>query len=52
MSDTVPFYQVLRWFRILFCGGRKAAMNEIKLNQGLSEEKKQAAKRLIDELEL
>lgn len=47
-----PFYQVLRWFRILFCGGRKAAMNEIKLNQGLSEEKKQAAKRLIDELEL
>lgn len=47
-----PFYQVRRWFRILFCGGKKAAMNEIKLNQGLSEEKKQAAKRLIDELEL
>lgn len=47
-----PFYQVRRWFRILFCGGRKAAMNEIKLNQSLSEEKKQAAKRLIDELGL
>jgi len=47
-----PFYQVRRWFRILFCGGRKVAMNEIKLNQGLSGEKKQAAKRLIDELEL
>ena len=47
-----PFYQVRRWFRILFCGGKKAAMNEIKLNQGLSEEKKQAAKRLIDELDL
>lgn len=47
-----PFYQVRRWFRILFCGGRKAAMNEIKLNQSLSEEKKQAAKNLIDELGL
>lgn len=47
-----PFYQVRRWFRILFCGGRKAAMNEIKLNQSISEEKKQAAKRLIDELGL
>ena len=47
-----PFYQVRRWVRILFCGGRKTAMNEIKLNQSLSEEKKQAAKRLIDELGL
>lgn len=47
-----PFYQVRRWFRILFCGGRKAAINEIKLNQSLSEEKKQAAKNLIDELGL
>ena len=47
-----PFYQVRRWFRILFCGGRKAAMNEIKLNQSISEEKKQAAKRLIEELGL
>lgn len=47
-----PFYQVRRWFRILFYGGRKAAMNEIKLNQSLSEEKKQAAKNLIDELGL
>ena len=47
-----PFYQVRRWFRILLCGGRKTAMNEIELNQSLSEEKKQAAKRLIEELGL
>ena len=47
-----PFYQVRRWFRILFCGGRKTAMNEIKLNQSLSGKKKQAAKNLIDELGL
>lgn len=47
-----PFYQVRRWFRILFCGGRKTAMTEIKANQNLSEEKKQAAKILIDNLGL
>jgi len=47
-----PFYQVRRWCRILFCGGRKAAMNEIKLNQSISEEKKHTAKRLIEELGL
>lgn len=47
-----PFYQVRRWFRILFCGGRKAAMNEIKANQNLSEEKNQIAKKMIDELGL
>lgn len=47
-----PFYQVRRWCRILFCGGRKNAINEIKVNQSLSEEKKLAAKNLIDELGL
>ena len=47
-----PFFQVRRWCRILFCGGRKTAMNEIKLNKNLSEEKKQTAKDLIDELGL
>ena len=47
-----PFYQVRRWCRILFCGGRKTAINEIKLNRSLSEKKKQAAKNLIDELGL
>lgn len=47
-----PFYQVRRWFRILFCGGRKRAMNEIRLNQNLSEIKKEQAKDLINELGL
>ena len=47
-----PVYQVRRWFRILFCGGRKHAMNEIKLNQSITQDKKEKAKTLIDELEL
>lgn len=47
-----PFYQVRRWCRILFCGGRKHAMDEIKLNRSISEEKKEEVKKLIDELGL
>ena len=47
-----PFYQVRRWFRIVFCGGRKRALNEMKLNQNLSQLKIEKAKRLIDELGL
>ena len=47
-----PFYQVRRWCRILFCGGRKAAMNEIKVNAGMDKAKVEAAKRLMQELEL
>ena len=47
-----PFYQVRRWFRIAFFGGRKHALNEMKLNQNLSELKKEKAKRLIDGLGL
>ena len=47
-----PLYQVRRWFKIAFCGGRKRALNEIKLNQNLSEIKKEKAKRLIEELGL
>lgn len=47
-----PFYQVRRWFRIAFCGGRERALREIKLNQNLSQIKKENAKRLLDELGL
>lgn len=47
-----PLYQVRRWFRIAFCGGRKRAWNEMRLNQNLSELKREKAKRLIDELKL
>lgn len=47
-----PLYQVRRWCRILFCGGRKVAMNEIRVNRNLSEEKKREAKDLIKELGL
>ncbi len=47
-----PLYQVRRWFRVAFCGGRKRALNEMKLNQNLSTIKKEKASRLIKELGL
>ena len=47
-----PFYQVRRWCRILFCGGRKAAMNEIKVNQNITTEEQERAKKLLEELNL
>lgn len=31
-----PFYQVRRWFRIIFCGGAKHSVNEIKEIKNLS----------------
>ena len=47
-----PFYQVRRWCRILFCGGRKAAMNEIKVNKNITTEEEERAKKLLEELNL
>lgn len=47
-----PVYQVRRWCRILFCGGRKAAMNEIKVNQNITTEEQERAKKLLEELNL
>ena len=47
-----PVYQVRRWCRILFCGGRKAAMNEIKVNKNITTEEQERAKKLLEELNL
>lgn len=47
-----PFYQIRRWFRILFCGGRKRAYNEIVANSNLSNDKKLRAQLLLKELKL
>ena len=48
----LPFYEIRRWFSLLFDGGVKRGANELKVNANLSDEKKQAAKNLIDELGL
>lgn len=48
----LPFYEIRRWFALLFNGGVKRGSNELKVKANLSDEKKQAAKNLIDELGL
>lgn len=47
-----PFYQVRRWFRILFGSGRKHAMTEVSLNHNLSDAQRERAKLLLTELGL
>ena len=47
-----PFYQVCRWFRVAFGGGRKRAINELKASQGVSQEQINAAKMLNEQLGL
>ena len=47
-----PIYQVRRWFRVLSPTKRRRAMNEIKMNQNISEAKKDNARNLLSELGL
>ena len=47
-----PFYQVRRWCRILFCGGRKKAMYEMKVNANMDKAKVESARKLMEDLEL
>lgn len=45
-----PLFEVVRWFKLLFCGGAKRSVNELKYNSSLSDEKANAARELLDEL--
>ena len=47
-----PFYQVHRWFRVAFGGGRKRAINELKTSQAVSQEQIDAARILNEQLGL
>lgn len=47
-----PFLQIVRWFRIAFGPGRKRATTEIKSNKSVTQEERNTAKSLIDELGL
>ena len=48
----LPFYQICRWFRILFCGGSKKAIHEMKVIADTDKTKVDTVRRLIDELGL
>lgn len=47
-----PVFEVVRWFKLLFCGGARRSVNELKFNSSLSEEQAEDARVLLDELGL
>lgn len=47
-----PVYLVIRWFRIIFSRDRGHAFNELKANQKVSREEREAAKALNEQLGL
>ncbi len=48
----LPFYEVKRWFRLLFKGGVKRSVNEIKVTANMDSEKVARSARLMSELGL
>ncbi len=46
----LPWYQVCRWFRLLFPKRTKRAVNDLKIGNQITEEKKKSVVRLMDEL--
>ena len=48
----LPFCQVLRWFKLLFCGGIMRSYNELKINTTLDSSKAKTVGDLIEKLGL
>lgn len=47
-----PVYQVVRWCRLLFCGGVKRSVRELRVNAAVSHEEEMTAEKLLKYLEL
>ena len=52
MPFLFPFYQVVRWMRLLFTDERKRVANEINTNHTISEEKRQEIAFLCKQLDI
>lgn len=48
----LPFFQMRRWFKLVFCGGLKRSLRHIRENQKISDEKVKSVARLLDDLKL
>ncbi len=48
----LPFYQVRRWFKLLFKGGVKRSVNEIKATSSVSKQEKAFTQNMIEQLGL
>ncbi|MBR4864025.1 MAG: nucleotidyltransferase family protein [Oscillospiraceae bacterium] len=47
-----PLYQVVRWCKLLFCGGATRSMEELQTNAGVTPEQKETASVLLNYLQL
>ncbi len=47
-----PFMQVRRWFKLIFCGGAKRSIKELKYNNSISKEKATRANKLLVDIGL
>ncbi len=47
-----PLYQVVRWCKLLFCGGATRSIEELQTNSGVTPEQKQTAAALLNYLQL
>lgn len=48
----LPVCQVVRWFKLVFCGGIKRSAERLRQNQRISDEKVRRVARLMDQLKL
>lgn len=51
-KGLLPIYEIRRWCKLLFGGGIKRGMNELRLNAATSEDEQIKAKKLLMELEI
>lgn len=48
----LPFYEVRRWFKLLFGGGVKRSVNELRLNSSATNEEQTETKEMLSKLEI
>ena len=48
----LPFYEVRRWFKLLFCGGAKRAVTELTANSNVTSEEHDATEKMLNDLGL
>lgn len=48
----LPLYEVRRWCKLLFCGGVKRSVNELKLNSSTTSEGQAQTKEMLSKLEI
>ncbi len=48
----VPFCQIVRWFKLIFCGGIQHSLEHLRENKNISDEKVKQVSDLIEQLEL